>query len=442
MLQSWIPGFNPDNPSNLAFPTWVSLRNLPHEHQDQAIGIAKTLGEVIGMQTDNENAKDPRFCVNQEISEGWATSIELVTKGGILPPQMVMIDYDKLPIRCRVWLGWRHKASDCKENQKRPIRRKERPLQNHQIHQQEKGKNIVLDHDGFQQVKSRKNTRKTIFAGELEAGQSKMRKETAGSCLRTFNVAAPAATHNNTEKVWLNVDTESAEKQYTLVAEVGRVTSYYPLTAAGYRPHSVADIARRTDNPGEKGCRNGSELRTSTAEVRSNGQANYIAKEGQQERRRENPEEEQSMEGDPPSNSDKRCGGAEVGHDKHANTKGQQSVVLATKINAQEAMADTTEEAVARLRKESTGVVSRSRGGEKTQDKQYSSESRMTGTSGEAMEGEGQSAFETTMNWSPTKISGQKRNIDVVDTDEESATTSSGEDEEEGKQDERRGRRA
>ena len=26
MLQSWIPGFNPDNPSNLAFPTWVSLR--------------------------------------------------------------------------------------------------------------------------------------------------------------------------------------------------------------------------------------------------------------------------------------------------------------------------------------------------------------------------------------------------------------------------------
>ena len=34
MLQSWVPGFNPDNPSNLAFPTWVSLRNLPHEHQE------------------------------------------------------------------------------------------------------------------------------------------------------------------------------------------------------------------------------------------------------------------------------------------------------------------------------------------------------------------------------------------------------------------------
>jgi hypothetical protein len=37
MLQSWIPGFNPDNPNNLAFPTWVALRKLPFEHHDQAL---------------------------------------------------------------------------------------------------------------------------------------------------------------------------------------------------------------------------------------------------------------------------------------------------------------------------------------------------------------------------------------------------------------------
>lgn len=84
MLQSWVPGFNPDNPNNLAFPTWVSLRNLPHEHQDQAIGIAETLGKVIGMETANESARDPRFCINLEISKGWATSIELITEGGDL----------------------------------------------------------------------------------------------------------------------------------------------------------------------------------------------------------------------------------------------------------------------------------------------------------------------------------------------------------------------
>ena len=122
MLQSWVPGFNHDNPNNLAFPTWVSLRNLPHEHQDQAIGIVETLGEVIGMDIANENARDPRFCINLEISKGWATSIELIIEGGILPPQTILIDYDKLPIRCRVCLSWKHKASDCKELQKRPTR--------------------------------------------------------------------------------------------------------------------------------------------------------------------------------------------------------------------------------------------------------------------------------------------------------------------------------
>ena len=40
MLQSWVPGFNLDNPSNLAFPTWVALRRLSFEHHDQALAIA------------------------------------------------------------------------------------------------------------------------------------------------------------------------------------------------------------------------------------------------------------------------------------------------------------------------------------------------------------------------------------------------------------------
>ena len=57
LIQSWVPGFNPDNPSNLAFPTWVALRRLPFEHHDQALAIAETLGEVIGFDTSNETSK-------------------------------------------------------------------------------------------------------------------------------------------------------------------------------------------------------------------------------------------------------------------------------------------------------------------------------------------------------------------------------------------------
>ena len=100
----------------------MSLRNLPFEHQDQALAIAETLGEVIGMDTANDTTKDPRFCINLEISKGWATSIDLESKIGILPPQRIMIDYDKLPIRCRVCMSWKHKASDCKEFQNRSAR--------------------------------------------------------------------------------------------------------------------------------------------------------------------------------------------------------------------------------------------------------------------------------------------------------------------------------
>ena len=98
MIQSWVHGFNPDNPSNLAFPTWVALRRLPFEHHDQALAIAKTLREVIGIDTSNESARDPRFCVNLMVNKGWVTNIDLETEDGTLPIQKVLVDYDKLPM--------------------------------------------------------------------------------------------------------------------------------------------------------------------------------------------------------------------------------------------------------------------------------------------------------------------------------------------------------
>ena len=170
LIQSWVPGFNPENPSNLAFPTWVSLRNMPFEHQDQAIEIAETLGEVIGFDTSNDTTKDPRFCINLEISKGWATSIDLEMEDGNMPPQRIMVDYDKLPIRCRVCLSWKHKASECGMFQKRPMRGRPMYTRHNQL-QQEKGKNPVVDEDGFQQVTSKKNTRRNIFEKENALGR-------------------------------------------------------------------------------------------------------------------------------------------------------------------------------------------------------------------------------------------------------------------------------
>ena len=70
------------------------------------------------MDTANDQAKYPRFCVNLEISKGWVTCIDLECERGVMAPQKIMMDYDKLPIRCRVCLSWKHKTSDCKDAMK------------------------------------------------------------------------------------------------------------------------------------------------------------------------------------------------------------------------------------------------------------------------------------------------------------------------------------
>ena len=174
MIQSWVPGFNPENPSNLAFPTWVALRRLPYEHHDQSLAIAETLGEVIGIDTTNEIALDPRFCINLKVNKGWVTCIELESKDGISPPHKVLVDYNKLPIRCRACHSWKHKVSECDTIQKKPKRGLRRPPQAFHLRHQEKGKEPELDLDGFQQVRHRRGTWRNIF----EEGNNELRRPT------------------------------------------------------------------------------------------------------------------------------------------------------------------------------------------------------------------------------------------------------------------------
>ena len=166
MFQSWIPGFNPDNPRNLAFPTWVALRSLPFEHHDQALAIAESLGEVIGIDTANETAKDPRFCINLMVNEGWVTSITLESEDGTGPAQSVTVDYDRMPIRCRACQSWKHRVRDCEEMQRRSVPGWRREPHSFQPQQQAKGKQVALDDEGFQQVRNRKNIRRNIFEKE------------------------------------------------------------------------------------------------------------------------------------------------------------------------------------------------------------------------------------------------------------------------------------
>ena len=101
------PRFQPQNPSNFAFPMWVSFRNLPYVHHDQAYAIAKTLGEIIGIDACNKQHKiQNHFKANK----GWVASIKLELDVSNLSHQRALVDYDNLSLRCRRCCGWKHKV--------------------------------------------------------------------------------------------------------------------------------------------------------------------------------------------------------------------------------------------------------------------------------------------------------------------------------------------
>lgn len=148
MLQSWVPRFNPDNPSNLAFPTWVTLKDLSLEHHDQALDIAKSLGEVIGWDKANASTKYQRFYIYLKVKEGWVSSIALSAED-IIPTRHVMVDYANLPFRCWACWSWSHLIKNCKDSQKLKHSGTQRTDARCQIHKWGKRKGPMTDQDGF-----------------------------------------------------------------------------------------------------------------------------------------------------------------------------------------------------------------------------------------------------------------------------------------------------
>lgn len=74
MLQSCVPSFNPDYPSNLEFCIWVTLKDLPFEHHDLTCQSAKSLREIIGSDKPKTSTKYQEFYSNLK-SRGWISHI-------------------------------------------------------------------------------------------------------------------------------------------------------------------------------------------------------------------------------------------------------------------------------------------------------------------------------------------------------------------------------
>ncbi len=74
------------------------------------------------MDTSNETTKIPRFCIDLKVNKGWVTSIDLEGGEEGMPPPRVLVDYDKLPIRCKACHNWKHIVRDCKDAQRSPTK--------------------------------------------------------------------------------------------------------------------------------------------------------------------------------------------------------------------------------------------------------------------------------------------------------------------------------
>jgi hypothetical protein len=60
-----------------------SSKESSFEHNNQALAIVETLGEVIRIDTANETTKDLRFHVNLKDDKEWMSSINLEYEEGI-----------------------------------------------------------------------------------------------------------------------------------------------------------------------------------------------------------------------------------------------------------------------------------------------------------------------------------------------------------------------
>ena len=89
--------------------------------------------------------------------------IKLESEDGISPPHKVLVEYDKLPIRCRACHSWKHKVSECGNDPKQNKKEVRHQPQIFQRRQKNKNKRLAVDADDFFHVRNMKGTRRNIF---------------------------------------------------------------------------------------------------------------------------------------------------------------------------------------------------------------------------------------------------------------------------------------
>lgn len=93
-------------------PAWITLKKVEGEFLGSARQIAAGLGEVLGGDRRNAVTEDQRFCVTLTSGAPYEQFLG-VTNPITGERSVIVVDYNHLPIRCRMCLAIDHLIKDC-----------------------------------------------------------------------------------------------------------------------------------------------------------------------------------------------------------------------------------------------------------------------------------------------------------------------------------------
>lgn len=105
-LNKWNPEFDPTQDVPSAIPVWVQLPHLPlHCWNTKSL---ETIGNKLGKYIDQAKRRDQyscAICVEVYLEEGLPEAIKLTVANWT---HIQVLDYEKLPFKCRRFHGYGH----------------------------------------------------------------------------------------------------------------------------------------------------------------------------------------------------------------------------------------------------------------------------------------------------------------------------------------------
>lgn len=110
-MQPWFPDFNPRRPVGLKLHVWITLKGVSDELLSNAQDLASGIRAILGRHRSNATSTDQRFCA--AVQSGRPFDLEISTQNPMTREEVIIqVDYNNVPIRCRLCLSTSHLIND------------------------------------------------------------------------------------------------------------------------------------------------------------------------------------------------------------------------------------------------------------------------------------------------------------------------------------------